>query len=76
MKDFEITRIAGKEKYETLTDQQKIIENFKFNDSFHRIQKSLPGGSAGIPKGVYRFKDQEDADKQVNYYIMKVAVQR
>ena len=42
MKDFEITRIAGNKKYETLTDQQKIIENFKFNDSFHRIQRSLP----------------------------------
>lgn len=76
MKDLEIKRIAGKEKYETLTDQEKIIENFKFNDSFHKMQRNLPGGFPGIPKGVYRFKNQEDADKQVNYYIMKVASQR
>ena len=76
MKDLEINRIAGTEKYEFLTDKQKIIENFKFNDNFHKIQRNLPGGSPGIPKGVYRFKNQDDADKQVNYYIMKAASKR
>lgn len=76
MKDLEIKRIAGVEHYENMTEQQKIMENFKFNDQFHELQRSLPGGSPGIPKGVYRFKNQEDADKQVNYYIMKVAAQR
>ena len=29
MKDSEIKRIAGKEKYEELTEQEKIIANFK-----------------------------------------------
>ena len=76
MKDPEIKRIAGVEKYENLTPEQKAVENFKFNDAFHRLQASLPGGAPGIPKGVYRFKNQEDADKQVNFYIMKVAAKR
>lgn len=76
MKDPEIKRVVGTEKYERLTPEQKAIENFKFNDAFHRLQSKLPGGNPGIPKGVYRFKNQEDADKQVNYYIMKVAANR
>lgn len=76
MKDPEIKRIVGKEKYEELTEQEKIIANFKFNDSFHEMQAKLPGGCPGIPKGVYRFKCQEVAGKQVDYYIMKTAMKR
>jgi hypothetical protein len=76
MKDPEIKRIAGIEKYEKLTEEEKILANFKFNDDFHQIQSLLPGGCPGIPKGVYRFKNQEDADKQVNFYIMKTALKR
>ena len=76
MKDPEIKRVVGVEKYENLTPEEQIIENLKFNDSFHRLQAKLPGGNPGIPKGVYRFKNQEDADKQVNYYIMKTAMKR
>ncbi len=76
MRDPEIKRVVGKEKHENMTEQEIIMENFKFNDDFQRMQAQLPGGFPGIPKGVYRFKNQEDADKQVNYYIMKAAMKR
>lgn len=76
MKDPEIKRVVGVEKYELLSEQDKIEANFKFNDSFQRMQASLPGGFPGIVKGVYRFKNQEDADKQVHEAIMRVAAKR
>ncbi len=76
MQDLEIKRIVGVEKYETLTEEERILANFKFNDDFHKMQQKLPGGCPGIPKGVYRFKNQEDADKQVEYFIMKTAMKR
>lgn len=76
MKDPEIKRVVGIEKYEKLTEEEKIKANLKFNDDIHALQRKLPGGAPGIPKGVYRFKTQEEADAQVNYYIMKAAMKR
>ena len=40
------------------------------------MQSMLSRGALGIPKGVYRFKTQEEADAQVNVYIMKTALKR
>lgn len=76
MKDPEIKRVVGIEKYELMTEQEKIEANFKFNDEFQKMQSSLPGGFPGIKKGVYRFKNQEEADKQVQEAIMRVALKR
>ena len=76
MKDPEIKRIVGIEAEESLSENEKIMAIFRFNDEIHQLQDKLPGGTPGIPKGVYRFKNQEDADKQVNHYIMKVALLR
>lgn len=76
MIDSEIKRTVGCDKQTNMTEEEIILDNLKFNDAFHKMQESLPGGCPGIPKGVYRFKSQEDADKQVNYYIMKAAMQR
>lgn len=74
--DPEIKRVVGVEGWNTLTEDQKIAECMRFNDDFHKMQERLPGGGPGIPFGVYRFKTQDEADAQVNFYILKVAKQR
>jgi hypothetical protein len=76
MPDPEIKKVAGKEIWHEMTEEERIRACFKFNDDFQKMQALLPGGAPGIPFGVYRFKTQEEADAQVNYYIMKVAAKR
>ena len=68
--------MINKKNTKHLTEEDKIIANLKFNDDFHKMQSKLPGGCPGIPKGVYRFKNQQEADDQVNYYTKKNALKR
>ena len=76
MNDPEIKRVVGKEKFDSLSETERLREIFRFNDNMQKMQAKLPGGNPGIPKGVYRFKNQEDADAQVNFYIMRAALKR
>lgn len=74
--DPEIKRVVGVEKWKTLTEDERVAECVRFNEDFQKMQSRLPGGNPGVPFGVYRFKTQQSADDQVNFYIMKVARQR
>ncbi len=76
MHDPEITRIVGKESYDSLSFQEKVKYNIRFNESIQELQRRLPGGFPGIPMGVYRFKTPEEADAQIEQAILRVAAQR
>lgn len=76
MKDPEIKRVVGVEKFDTLSIEEKRKACIQFNEDMIEFQEKLLGGPAGIPKGVYRFKNQEDADKQVEFYMVKKAIWR
>lgn len=38
-----------------------LLEGARFNDEIHRL---LTGQITGIPKGIYRFKTHEEANRQ------------
>lgn len=68
-------RIVGHRKQRPISfaaNGELLVEGARFNDEIHR----LPGGSVTcIPKGVYRFKTHEEANRQQDACIVAAMVQ-
>lgn len=59
----DVTRTVGCRKSRPITFSASallLIEGARFNDEIHRLPT---GGTTHIPKGVYRFKSHEDANR-------------
>lgn len=56
---------------------EMLAEGARFNDEIHRLPT---GGQTFIPKGLYRFKTHEDANRQemacVVEYMARMALER
>lgn len=71
--DSEILRVAGDdERFERLSQSDRIRECFKFNDAMIAFQAKLPGGAPGLKKGVYRFATEEEYDRQWSEAEMRI----
>lgn len=67
-------RVVGRRKERAITysaESALLLEGARFNDEIHR----LPGGNLTcIPKGVYRFRTHEDANRQQHEWIVESIV--
>lgn len=68
-------RIVGHRSERQITptaSPELLLEGARFNDEIHK----LPGGNVTrIPKGVYRFKTHEEANRQQEQCIVELIVQ-